>query len=139
MSNRAGKDFALLLVGLGMLGCGLVLFFRSINIYTVQYMFWGMGGSNIGVGNLGILFVPFILGLVLWVMYPRSMWPKILVCVSLLALIVSIISTIRFGFKNRDMLELLMYIILIFVGGALSMKVLIIDDPKRKNKSDKEN
>ena len=54
--------------------------------------------------------------------------------VTVVALIVGIISMIRFSLRN-DLLNLVIQIILIFAGGALTLKVLVIDDPKRKNKS----
>ena len=132
MKNRAGKDFAMLLIGLGMLGAGLVLFFRNVYVYTTDSLFWGFGSMR--VGGLGLLFVPLILAIVLWVIYPKSIWPKILAGVTVVALIVGIISMIRFSLRN-DLLNLVIQIILIFAGGALTLKVLVIDDPKRKNKS----
>ena len=130
MGNRPGKEFALLILGLGMLGSGLVLFFTKTVVSTNQFMYWGVFG---GIRFNGMLFIPFILGIILWVMFPKNMWPKILTGVSVVSIIVAIISMIRFDFR-ANAFELFMYIILIFVGGALAFKVLVIDDPKRGKK-----
>ena len=54
----------------------------------------------------------------------------------LASIILAIISMLRFHFSS-SVFELFMYIILIFVGGALAFKVLVIDDPKRGKKDDK--
>lgn len=130
MGNRPGKEFALLILGLGMLGSGLVLFFTKTVVSTNQFMYWGVFG---GIRFNGMLFIPFILGIILWVMFPKNMWPKILTGVSVVSIILAIISMIHFDFR-ANAFELFMYIILIFVGGALAFKVLVIDDPKRGKK-----
>lgn len=130
MGNRPGKEFALLILGLGMLGSGLVLFFTRTSVYTTQFLYWGAFG---GIRLNGVLFLPFILGIILWVIFPKNMWPKILTGVSVVSIIVAIFSMIRFDFR-ANAFELFMYIILIFVGGALAFKVLVIDDPKRGKK-----
>ncbi len=131
MNNSSGKNFLLLLVGFGMLGSGLVLFFQQIQFTTVGYSFWGfVGNRNI----TGALFIPLILGIVLWVLFTKSIWPKILTWVSVVAMILSVISTLRFNF-HADGFTTVMYLILIFVGGALVLKKLYIDSPNRtKNK-----
>lgn len=132
MKNSAGKNFLLLLLGLGMLGAGLVLFFSQVQLRTVGYSFWGfVGNRNI----TGVLFIPLILGIVLWVLFSKSIWPKILTWVSVVAMILCVISSLRFEF-HADGFTTIMYIILIFVGGALTLKKLYIDSPNRN--SDKE-
>ena len=133
MGNKPGKEFALLILGLGMLGSGLVLFFTRAQVYTEPYIYWGAFGN---MGFNGIMFIPFILGIILWVIFPKNIWPKILTWVSVVSIILAIISMLRFSFRSSAF-ELFMYIILIFVGGALAFKVLIIDDPKRGKKDDK--
>ena len=133
MGNKPGKEFALLILGLGMLGSGLVLFFTRAQVYTASYIYWGVFGN---MGFNGMLFIPFILAIILWVIFPKSIWPKILTGVSVVSIILAIISMLRFHFSS-NVFELFIYIILIFVGGALAVKVLVIDDPKRGKKDDK--
>ncbi len=136
MNNSSGKNFLLLLVGFGMLGSGLVLFFRQIELYTVNSTFWGLLGS-VGNQNLtGALFIPLILGVVLWVLFTNSIWPKILTWVSVVAIILSVISTLRIAFRRADAFTSIMYLLLIFVGGALVLKKMYLDSPKRKKDKD---
>lgn len=130
MEHKSGNEFFLLLLGLGMLGTGLVLFFLRINVTTAP-LYWGLFGSQMGLS--GVIFIPFILGLVLMVIFSKSIWPKIITGLSVLAIIVGVISTVRFSFR-ANMFETVLYIVLIFVGAALCIKVLIVDDPKRGNK-----
>ena len=125
MNNSSGKNFLLLLLGFGMLGSGIVLFFRQIELYTVNNTFWGLVGDR----NLtGALFIPLILGVVLWVLFTNSIWPKILTWVSVVAIVLSVVSTLRLTFRRTDG----------FIGGALVLKKLYLDSPKREKKKDSE-
>lgn len=133
MNNSSGKNFLLLLLGFGMLGSGIVLFFRQIELYTVNNTFWGLVGDR----NLtGALFIPLILGVVLWVLFSNSIWPKILTWVSVVAIVLSVVSTLRLTFRRTDGFTTIMYLLLIFIGGALVLKKLYIDSPKREKKKD---
>lgn len=135
MNNSSGKNFLLLLLGFGMLGSGIVLFFRQIELYTVNNTFWGLVGDR----NLtGALFIPLILGVVLWVLFTNSIWPKILTWVSVVAIVLSVVSTLRLTFRRTDGFTTIMYLLLIFIGGALVLKKLYIDSPKREKKKDSE-
>lgn len=126
MEKKSGKEFGLLLLGLGMLFGGLALFFLRINVYS-RPLYWGLFGNR---GLTGIIFLPFILGLVLMVMFSKSIWPKILTGLGVLAIVLGVISTMGFSF-SANMFETVMYMILIFIGGALCLKILVIDDPNR--------
>lgn len=131
-NNNAGKNFVLLLLGLGMLGVGLVLFFSKVKL-TTGYQLWGFFGDR---NIMGMLFIPFILGIVLWVVFSKNIWPKILTWVSVVAMVVCVISSLRISY-NYDAFSTIMMVILIFVGGALTLKKLYIDSPRRaKNKED---
>ena len=133
MNNSSGKNFLLLLLGFGMLGSGIVLFFRQIELSTVNNTFWGLVGDR----NLtGALFIPLILGVVLWVLFSNSIWPKILTWVSVVAIVLSVVSTLRLTFRRTDGFTTIMYLLLIFIGGALVLKKLYLDSPKREKKKD---
>lgn len=126
MENKPGKEFGLLLLGLGMLFGGLALFFLRINVTSGQ-LYWGLFGNR---GLSGIIFIPFILGIILMVLFSKNIWPKILTGLGVLAIVLGVISTMTFRF-SANMFETITYMILIFVGGALCLKILVIDDPKR--------
>lgn len=127
MEKKNGKEFGLLLLGLGMLFGGLGLFFLRIEVSS-RPLLWGLFGS--GARMSGLIFIPFILGLVLMVMFSKSIWPRILTGLGVLFIVLSVISTMGFYYRG-SMFETVMYIIMIFLGGALCLKILIIDDPNR--------
>ena len=131
MNNKPGKDLALTLLGLGMLGCGLFMFLGCIEV-KMGYAFWGMFDGRFTSRGIGIFFIPMILGVILWVLFPKNMWPKVLFWVSLVGMIIYVISLFTPHLKrNTTLLEVIIYVLLIFIGGALSFKKLIMEDPKR--------
>lgn len=130
--KKTGKDLLLLFVGLGMLGAGLVLFFRQVQLTTVAYSFWGLVGNR---NITGALFIPLILGIVLWILFTKSIWPKILTWVSVVAMILSVLSSLRFNFHS-DAFTTLMYTVLIFAGGALTLKKLYLDSSSKGDKDE---
>ena len=69
MEKKNGKEFGLLLLGLGMLFGGLVLFFLRIEVSS-RPLLWGLFGN--GARLSGLIFIPFILGLVLMVKIGRA-------------------------------------------------------------------
>ena len=70
-----------------------------------------------------------ILGIILWVLYPKSMWPKVIFWVSIVGMILYVISLFTPNLKrNISLLEIIIQILLIFIGGALSFKKLVMED-----------
>ena len=133
MNNKPGKDLALLMLGLGMLGCGLVLFFKSVGLHIDRYAGFGLLGTRYTTSGIGILFIPMIIGIVLWVLFPKNMWPKILFWLSIVAMILYVVSMFRIDY-HANLFDAVTQILLVFIGGALSFKKLVMDDPNRGNK-----
>lgn len=133
MKNNAGKDLLMLLLGIGMFGSGLVIFFLNVKVTSgYGHNFWGLTG---GFDVTGVLFIPIILGIILWIMFSKSIWPKILTWVGVISMVLAIISDLRITFPLDSVFSVFMYIILIFGGGALALKKLYIDGPKKNNDS----
>ena len=128
MKNNAGRDLLMLLLGIGMFGSGLVIFFLNVKV-TSGYgrNLWGLTG---GFDVTGVMFIPIILGIILWIMFSKSIWPKILTWVGVISMVLAIISDLRITFPLDSAFSVFMYIILIFGGGALTLKKLYIDGPK---------
>ena len=87
MNNKPGRDLALALLGLGMLGSGLFLFFKSIELVISQYAGFGLLGNRFPSSGIGVFFIPMILGVILWVLFPKSIWPKVLFWLGIVGMI----------------------------------------------------
>ena len=130
MNNKPGKDLALALLGLGMLGCGLFLFFKSIKLVISQYAGFGLLGDRFPQSGIGVFFIPMIIGVILWVLFPKNIWPKVLFWVSIVAMILYVVSLFRIHYAGT-LLDAVVQILLFFIGGALSFKKLVMEDPNR--------
>lgn len=144
--NSAGKQLLLLLLGILMCCGGLYLFSKQVSVETVRfgnmYGSWGLFGSK-GIPG-GMVVVPMIIGIVLWVIFPKSFVGKLVTILGGLFIILGVISSIELRFVRASLYELILMLVLIFGGGALMLRILFMpdlgDDSKgKKNKFDEIN
>ncbi len=132
--NKPGRDLQLLLLGLGMLVGGLYLLFANVSVSTNYYSvgrtgFFGM----ISRVPSGMIIIPFIIGIVLIVIFPKNIIPKIVTGLGLLVIVLGIIASVDIRFQAKSLFEFLMMVILIFVGAALCLRILLSDKYNKKN------
>lgn len=140
--NSAGKQLLLLLLGILMCGGGLFLFSNKVIVGTPVlnnfYGNWGLFGGR-GVSG-GMIIIPLIIGIVVWVMFPRSFAGKLITMLGVLFIVLGIISTIKLTMQNITLYELVLMLVLIFGGGALALRILFVpdlgDEKRKRNKFD---
>lgn len=128
--NSAGKQLLLLLLGILMCGGGLFLFSKQINVVTYGfgsvYGRWGLFGGR-GIPG-GMILIPLIIGIVVWVIFPDSFAGKLISMLGVLFIIFGVISSISLEFRRTSLYELVLMLILIFGGGALALRILFVPD-----------
>ncbi len=130
--NSAGKQLLLLLLGMLMCGSGLYIFAKHVTVSTYgsgfngMYSRFGLFGGN-GVPG-GLVLVPLIIGIVVWVIFPKSFAGKFITMLGTLFIIFGVISAIKLEFPRTNLYELLIMLILIFGGGALALRILFMPD-----------
>lgn len=144
--NSAGKQLLLLLLGILMCCGGLYLFSNRVTVETVRfnnmYSSWGIFGTH-GIPG-GMVIIPLIIGVVIWVIFPRSFAGKLITILGALFIILGVISSIELRFQKSSLYELVLILVLIFGGGALALRILFMpdlgdDSKKKKNKIDEIN
>lgn len=144
--NSAGKQLLLLLIGILMCGAGLFLFSKQISVevpygFNSMYSRWGLFNGR-GIPG-GMMLIPLILGIVLWVIFPKSFAGKLVTMLGTLFIIFGVISSVQLRFMQTGLFELVMMFVLIFGGGALALRILFMPDlgneKKKKNKIDEIN
>ena len=129
--NSAGKQLLLLLVGILMCGGGLFLFAQHVRVISPMrltgfYGNWGLFGGR-GLSG-GMILIPLIIGIVIWVMFPDNFAGKLVTMLAVLIIVFGIISTIELRLDTISLYELVIMLILIFGGGALALRILFVPD-----------
>lgn len=128
--NSAGRQLLLLLLGILMCCGGLYLFSKQVAVETVRfnnmYGSWGLFGSK-GIPG-GMVVIPLIIGVVVWVIFPRSFAGKLITILGGLFIILGVISSIELRFQRASLYELILMLVLIFGGGALALRILFTPD-----------
>ncbi len=123
--DSAGKDLLLLLLGMGMVVGGLYLLFSQLKVSSM----WGANLTFFGVikGGVpsGVIIIPLIIGVFLMVVFPKSIWPKILSGLSVLIIILAVIESVKITYEATDFFTFLMMILLIFIGAGLCLRILL--------------
>jgi uncharacterized protein len=128
MRGAGGTDGGLgqFLVGFGLAGLSAYLFFDSVRVSTgqagwVSGLIGGQGGYQ--TVSLGLLFVPFFLGVIALFVDAKQTWAWVLTWFGLAILAVEILSRIRF-FMEMKLSHLLLLIALMAAGCGLIFRSL---------------
>ncbi len=125
--------------GIILLIIGLYLFLDSVQVTSGQYgLFSGMiGGGRQGfeTGSMGIVFVPFIIGVGGLFYSARSRWAWLLSGAGLVIIIVEILSRIRFVMHIKTS-HLMIMLVMMAAGAGLMARGLLSEDAKEKTKKE---
>ncbi|MDE6209212.1 MAG: hypothetical protein K2M73_05985 [Lachnospiraceae bacterium] len=130
--NSPGKDLALLILGMVMVVGGLFLLFNQLDVSSTwggNITFFGMLGSGV---PSGLIVIPLIIGVVLMVIFPKRIWPRIVSGLAVLIIILAIIDSVRITYRSTSFFVFLMIILLIFIGAALCLRILLGTDKDEK-------
>ena len=116
--------------GLAMLAVGLYFFMAKVHVTTI----WGYGGLfGISWMSSGLVVVPFVIGVIMMFVSPKSLWGKIVAGLGLLIIIASVIASTQLYLSRITLYEWLLMLVLIFGGAGLVARVLLHDPDKRKS------
>lgn len=125
--------------GIVLLIVGLYLFLDSVQVVSGQYgWFSGMIGGNrqgFETGSMGIVFVPFIIGVGGLFYSVRSRWAWFLSGAGLLVILIEILSRLRFV-MNIKTSHLMIMLVMMAAGVGLMARGLLSDDAKKNVKRD---
>lgn len=131
--NSAGKQLILLLVGIVMCAAGLFLFSRQVSVtpFSGGFSYFGMFGDRKLPG--GMIVMPLIIGIALWIILPKSFIGKIVTGLGALFIVLGVVSSLNLVYERTSLYELILMLVLIFGGAALALRILLMpsgDDKK---------
>lgn len=124
--DSVGKDLLLLLIGVGMCFGGLFIFANNVTVssFTMSRVsYWGAFGGRSLPG--GLVVVPLILGIILWIALPNTFIGKIVTVLGTLIIILSVMASVNLRFKDASLFDYILMLVLIFGGGALALRMLL--------------
>lgn len=146
--NSAGKELLLLLMGIGMCVGGIYLLFQQVTVESFTFSqgigYWGVFGNDKTIPS-GLIVIPLIIGIMLWIILPRTFIGKLFTGLGALIIILGIISSVHLRFRRASLFEFVMMLILIFGGAALSFRIMLapsstdgvnIKEEKKKDKKE---
>lgn len=129
--KRERNELVEFLLGAAMLTAGLYLFCNKI---TVSMGFFGgilnFGGVSV---SSGLTVIPVVMGVVLIFLYPEAFIGKLVTGLGFVIIIAAVIASTRLYLPRITLMEWLLYLVLIFGGAALVIRVLFTE-PKDENK-----
>ena len=130
-NSSLGKDLILLLIGIGMCAGGLFLFANNVTVSSFSMTrvgYWGALGGRTLPGGLVVL--PLILGIILWIVLPKAFIGKIITILGGLFIILGVMSSVKLTFNSSSLFDYILMLILIFGGGALALRKLLVSSDK---------
>lgn len=130
--DNLGRELTLLLLGMGMVVGGLFLLFNKLHVSSTwggNITFFGTMGKGV---PSGLIIIPLIISVVLMVIFPKKIWPKVLGGLSVLIIILAVIESVKITYQGSTFFEFLMIMLLIFIGGALCIRILFNTDKDSK-------
>ena len=120
--------------GLAMLAVGLYFFMAKVHVTTM----WGYG-SLFGISWLssGLVVVPFVIGVIMMFVSPKSLWGKLVAGLGLLIIIASVIASTHLYLSRITLYEWLLMLVLIFGGAGLVARVLLHDPDRQRDASER--
>ncbi len=128
--KRERNELIEFLGGAAMLSAGLYLFCNKVTVTT------GFFAGRIRFGDVdvasGITIIPLIIGIVLIFLNPDAFLGKLVTALGFLVIIAAIIASTHFYLPKITLFEWIVYLVLIFGGLALVVRVLFAK-PKDEN------
>ena len=117
--------------GIILLAIGLFMLSMRVRVYSGWFAGFMIG--NLRVAS-GVVTIPLIIGIIWYVVKPKSVLPKILCALGGIIIVVSIIMSISINWVSSTLFEYLLIFALSAIGLGLILKTVFTD--KKENKKE---
>ena len=115
------KEFV---IGIILLSIGLFMLSMRVRVYSGWFAGFTIGSFHVASG---VVTIPFIIGIVWYVMNTKSVLAKLLCVLGSIIIVVSIIMSIQINWVSSTLFEYLLIFILSAVGLGLILKTILSD------------
>lgn len=107
-------------VGVILLGAGLFMLSKRVMVHSSWYI-WRIGNFDLSSGTITI---PLIIGIIWYFYNSKSIFPKILITLSVVFIVLSIIMSVRINFVTTSMFDYILIFGMAAAGSGLLLKTL---------------
>lgn len=118
--DSGGNELLQFFVGVILLGAGLFMLSKRVMVRSSWHV-WRIGGFDLSSGTITI---PLIIGIIWYFANSKSIFPKIIITLSVVFLVVSIIMSVRISFVTTSMFDYILIFGMAAAGSGLLLKTL---------------
>ena len=107
-------------IGVILLGAGLFMLSKRVMVRSGWHV-WRIGGFDLSSGTITI---PLIIGIIWYFANSKSIFPKIIITLSVVFLVISIIMSVRISFVTTSMFDYILIFGMAAAGSGLLLKTL---------------
>lgn len=118
--DSGGNELLQFFIGVILLGAGLFMLSKRVMVRSSWHV-WRIGGFDLSSGTITI---PLIIGIIWYFANSKSIFPKIIITLSVVFLVVSIIMSVRISFVTTSMFDYILIFGMAAAGSGLLLKTL---------------
>ena len=119
-NESEANDALYFIVGLILLAAGLFMLSKRVMVHSSWYV-WRFGGFDLSSGTVTI---PLIIGIIWYFFNSKSIFPKIIITLSVIFLILSIIMGIRINFVTTSLFDYILIFGMAAAGAGLLLRCM---------------
>lgn len=118
--DSGGNELLQFFIGVILLGAGLFMLSKRVMVRSGWHV-WRIGGFDLSSGTITI---PLIIGIIWYFANSKSIFPKIIITLSVVFLVISIIMSVRISFVTTSMFDYILIFGMAAAGSGLLLKTL---------------
>lgn len=112
------NDLLYFFLGVVLLGAGLFMLSKRVMVHSSWYI-WRIGSFDLSSGTVTI---PLIIGIIWYFANSKSVFPKIIITLSVIFIVLSIIMSVRINFVTTSLFDYILIIGMAAAGAGLLLR-----------------
>ena len=117
-NKQKSNDYLELFIGIILLAVGLFMLSKRVILHT-SWFGWRIGNFDLSSGTVTI---PLIIGLIWFFFNSKSIFPKIIIVLGTLFIVVTIIMSIKINFMPTSLFDYILIFVLAAAGSGLLLR-----------------
>ena len=118
-NNKSSEnDLLYFFLGIVLLGAGLFMLSKRVMVHSSWYI-WRIGSLDLSSGTVTI---PLIIGIIWYFANSKSIFPKIIITLSVIFIVLSIIMSVRINFVTTSLFDYILIIGMAAAGAGLLLR-----------------